>query len=338
MSSIDIQKREEKVENKRRKAKKCICGILVRIMLLIIGALCFGGNYLYNLAISPDTPKDMIFASTESSEDVVTVNSTSGPVSISSENWLLNQSGYEDLYMNSRDGLKLHNYLIKNPNSNKWVITVHGYTSQGKLTASYAKNFFDMGYNVIIPDLRGHGNSEGDYIGMGWDERLDIIDLVNYIIKENPKAEIVLYGISMGAATVMNASGEEVPSNVKAVIADCGYTSVWDEFSYQLNELFGLPPFPMMYIANIITRIRAGYWLTEDSPIDQVAKSETPTLFIQGDKDTFVPAFMVDELYNASSSEKEKLVVEGAGHAKSSKVNPKLYWETIDSFLNKYVN
>ncbi|XZL75478.1 alpha/beta hydrolase [Clostridium perfringens] len=331
-------KQENKTKKRSSKLKKWICGILVGIIICIILALGFGGNYLYNLAINPDTPKDIVFESTESSKDVVTINSTSGPVSISSEEWLLKESGYEDLYMTSRDGLKLHNYLIKKPNSNKWVITVHGYTSQGKLTSYYAKNFSDMGYNVIIPDLRGHGTSEGDYIGMGWDERLDIIDLINYIIKEDKEAEIVLYGISMGAATVLNTSGEEFPENVKAVVADCGYTSAWDEFAYQLNKLFGLPAFPMMHIANLITKIRAGYWINESSPIDQTAKSKTPTLFIQGDEDTFVPSFMVEELFNASSAEKEKLIIKGAGHAKASKVNPKLYWETIDGFLNKYVS
>ena len=177
-------KQENKTKKRSSKLKKWICGILVGIIICIILALGFGGNYLYNLAINPDTPKDIVFESTESSKDVVTINSTSGPVSISSEEWLLKESGYEDLYMTSRDGLKLHNYLIKKPNSNKWVITVHGYTSQGKLTSYYAKNFSDMGYNVIIPDLRGHGTSEGDYIGMGWDERLDIIDLINYCIEK----------------------------------------------------------------------------------------------------------------------------------------------------------
>lgn len=336
MNKLDVRQ-EERVKKKWSKTKKWIASILVAILIVIIAVIGFGGNYLYNLAINPRTSKDMIFASTESSNDVVTVNGTSGPVSISSEKWLLEQSGYENLYMTSRDGLKLHNYLIKKPNSNKWAITVHGYASEGKLTASYAKNFSDKGYNVIIPDLRAHGSSEGDYIGMGWDERFDIIDLINYIVKEDPNAEIVLFGVSMGASTVMNVSGEKLPRNVKAIIADCGYTSVWDEFSYQLNQLFGLPPFPMLYVANVITKARAGYWITDDSSIKQVAKSTTPTLFIQGDKDTFVPAYMVNKLYDAASSPKEKLIVEGAGHAKSSKINPKLYWGTIDSFLDKYV-
>lgn len=336
MGNINIRQ-EEREKKKWSRAKKWICGILAGILVIVTLVLGFGGSYLYNLAINPNTPKEMIFASTESSNDVVTVEGTSGPVSISSEKWLEEQSGYENFYITSKDGLKLHNYIINKPNSNKWAITVHGYASEGKKTASYAKNFSDMGYNVIIPDLRGHGKSEGDYIGMGWDERVDIIDLINHIIKENPKAEIVLFGVSMGASTVMNVSGETLPSNVKAIVADCGYTSAWDEFSYQLNELFGIPPFPMLYIANFITRIRAGYWITDDSSINQVKKSKTPILFIQGSDDTFVPAFMIKELYDAASSPKEKLIIQGAGHAKSSQVNPSLYWKTVDGFLNKYV-
>ena len=85
-------------------------------------------------------------------------NETSGVSTVDSKTWLLKFSNYEDLFLKSKDNLTLHNYVIKNKNnSNKWVIAVHGYTSQGTYMASYAKRFYDMGYNIIIPDLRGHG-------------------------------------------------------------------------------------------------------------------------------------------------------------------------------------
>ena len=188
--------------------------------------------------------------------------------------------------------------------------------------AFYAEKFYNMGYNVMIPDLRGHGESEGDYIGMGWDDRKDIMNLIDYIIAEDSKAEIVLFGVSMGAATVMMVSGEELPSNVKAVIEDCGYTSAWDQFAYQLKVLFNLPEFPMMNIADIICKIRAGYFISDASAIKQVKKSVTPTLFIHGDSDSFVPFEMQEELYEACNAEKEKVVIEGAAHAKASSTNP----------------
>ncbi|MGL5378543.1 alpha/beta hydrolase [Clostridium sp.] len=320
------------------KLKKILISIALVVVVLITAVLGVGGNYLYNLALNPNTSKDLIFGSDEDEEDVVVSTETSGVTNITDEQWLLEKSNYEDLYMTSKDGLKLHNYLINNGDSNKWAITVHGYTSEGYKTASYARRFHEMGYNVLVPDLMSHGTSEGDYIGMGWDERYDIIDLINYIVEKDSDAEIVLFGVSMGAATVMNVSGEELPTNVKAIVEDCGYTSVWDEFAYQLNDLFGLPPFPMMHISNMIAKVKAGYSIKEAAPIKQIAKSKTPTLFIHGDEDDFVPYFMLDELYNAANVEKEKLIIKGAGHAKASDVDPKLYWETVNSFLNKYVN
>lgn len=321
-----------------KKYKKVIIGLLSVIVLSLIIGLGFGANYLYNLALNPDTPKDFIFnADHNASAEDVNQEETSGTVTIDDTTWLLEESNYEDFYVTSKDGLKLHNYLLRNNSTDKWIIAVHGYTSEGKLMAPYARKFYDMGYNVILPDLRGHGLSEGDYIGMGWDERFDIIDLIQYIVDDNEDSQIVLFGVSMGASTIMNVSGEELPSNVKAIIEDCGYTSAWDEFSYQLKELFGLPAFPMMHTASLIGKIRAGYWLGEASAIDQVKNSKTPMLFIHGNSDTFVPSHMLDELYSAAKVEKEKLIIAGAGHAKSKDVDPELYWSTIIDFINRYV-
>lgn len=321
-----------------KKLKKILIGLLIVIVLGLVSGIGFGANYLYNLALNPDTPKDFVFnAKHNASPDIVNQDETSGTTSTDDEIWLLEQSNYEDFYINSYDGLKLHNYVIHNDTSNKWVIAVHGYTSEGKLMASYARKYYDMGYNVILPDLRGHGQSEGDYIGMGWHDRLDIVNLIQWIVDEDADSEIVLFGVSMGAATVMNVSGEELPSNVKAIIEDCGYTSAWDEFAYQLKELYGLPAFPMMHSASLLAKIRAGYWLGEASSINQVQKSKTPMLFIHGDSDTFVPFHMVDELYSAAKVEKEKLIIPGAGHAKSKDVAPELYWSTIINFINRYV-
>ena len=315
--------------------KKIIMVIIVILALLCALILGIGGNYLYNLAVNPSVSKDMVF---NSSKNDVTQEETSGDVTEEKKNWLEDESGYSDVYITSDDGLKLHNYKIINKySSKKWVIIVHGYISKGVNMASYAENFYDMGYNVMIPDLRGHGESEGDYIGMGWDDRNDIMNLIDYIIAEDKKAEIVLFGVSMGAATVMMVSGEELPSNVKAIVEDCGYTSAWDQFAYQLKVLFNLPEFPMMNIANIICKIRAGYFISDASAIKQVKKSVTPTLFIHGDSDSFVPFEMQEELYEACNAEKEKVVIEGAAHAKASSTNPELYWTSIVDFLEKYV-
>lgn len=313
--------------------KKKLLGISLGIIaVIIVISLSLIGNYFYNLALNPTTPKDIVFGTPEEAA------TTSGQVLDSDISWLLNDSNYTDEYITSSDNLKLHSYQIKNEtSSDKWVITVHGYTSEGINMSSYAKKYYDNGYNVLIPDLRAHGLSEGDYIGMGWDDRLDIISWINYILNEDPNAEIILHGVSMGAANVLMTSGEEIPSNVKAIVADCGYTSVWDEFAYQLDDLFSLPEFPILNVSSIVAKIRAGYFLGEASSIDQVKKSKTPILYIHGDQDDFVPYYMMEELYNATSSEKEMLTIKGAEHAKSSEVDPETYWTSVNNFINKYI-
>ena len=149
--------------------KKKIFGItLATIMLLFIVALGFIGNYFYNLALNPNTPKDIVFGTPEEAE------ATSGQVLDEDKEWLLNKSNYTDEYITSSDNLNLHSYEVKNITpSNKWVITVHGYTSEGINMSTYAKKYYDMGYNVLIPDLRSHGLSEGNYIE--WDGMIGLI-------------------------------------------------------------------------------------------------------------------------------------------------------------------
>lgn len=312
------------------KVKIVLLSIISIVLILALVTLGFIGNYFYNLALNPKTSKDKVFGPKDKSIEASKMDES---------NWILDKSGYKDTSITSEDGLSLHGYEVLNTsNSKAWVITVHGYTSQGKQMGLYANKFYNMGYNVLVPDLRGHGKSEGNYIGMGWDDRKDILKWIDYILQKDNEANIILHGISMGGGTVMMTSGEELPSNVKAIIEDCGYSSVWDEFSYQLNSLFRLPEFPVLQSASLVSKIRAGYWLGDASAIKQLSKAKTPMLFIHGDKDTFVPYSMLDKVYNAANVEKEKLVIEGAAHAKSAETNPELYWSTISRFIKNHIN
>ncbi len=307
-----------------------ITTILIILAVVAVGGLSYIGNYFYNLALNPHTSKEMIFGTEEEEEE------TSGEVLDEDIKWVKETA--KDEYITSNDGLKLHSYEILNENkTNNWVISVHGYTSEAIKLSTYAKYFNQMEYNVLLPNLRAHGESEGNYIGMGWDDRLDIVSWIDYILEKDKNANIILHGISMGAATITMTSGEDLPSNVKAIVADCGYTSVWNQFSYQLKDIFNLDAFPVMHVSSLVGQIRAGYSIKEASSIDQVKNSKTPILYIHGDKDDFVPYFMMEELYNATSSEKDMLTISDAGHAKASSVNPKLYWTTVYDFINKYI-
>ena len=307
-----------------KRFKKITISIFIVLLTLFIGGSSLVGVLFYNLALNANYSKDIIYAeyNDENLNDA--------------QKWLEEKSNYSDKYIESYDKLQLHSYVVSQ-NSNKWAIVVHGYGGSGKLMSDKSKYFYDMGYNVLIPDLRGHGKSEGDYIGMGWKDRLDIISWINFIIKENPNAEIVLHGTSMGAATVLMTSGENLPSNVKAIVADCAYTSAWDEFSYQLETYLKVPSSYILNVTNMVTKLKAGYSLKEASALESVKKATVPILFIHGDKDKFVPYSMMDKLYDATISPKEKLTIEGGEHANSDLVSPFLYWLTLEDFLNQYV-
>ena len=307
-----------------KRFKKITISIFIILLTLFIGVSSLVGVLFYNLALNANYSKDIIYAEYNDKN----LNDA--------QKWLEEKSNYSDKYIESYDKLQLHSYVVTQ-NSNKWAIVVHGYGGSGKLMSDKSKYFYDMGYNVLIPDLRGHGKSEGDYIGMGWKDRLDIISWINFIIKENPNAEIVLHGTSMGAATVLMTSGENLPSNVKAIVADCAYTSAWDEFSYQLETYLKVPSYYILNVTNMVTKLKAGYSLKEASALECVKKATVPILFIHGDKDKFVPYSMMDKLYDATSSPKEKLTIDGGEHANSDLVSPFLYWLTVEDFLNQYV-
>lgn len=188
---------------------------------------------------------------------------------------------------------------------------------------------------MLTPDMRAHGESEGKYIGMGWLDRKDVLQWIDFIIARDPQAEIILHGVSMGGATVMMVSGEELPENVKGIVEDCGYTSVWDIFADELAYLFHLPTFPMLDAANLMSKIRAGYDFREASAVKQVAKSTVPMVFIHGSEDNFVHTDMVYEVYEACQTPKELLVVEGAGHGQAYQMDPELYFTTVFDFLDR---
>ena len=242
-------------------------------------------------------------------------------------------------YANSFDGLKLHGeYYLQQNTTHKWALLVHGYGNRASQMSGFIKPYFERGYNVLAPDCRGHGKSEGNFIGMGWYDRLDMLGWINKIIETDLDAEIILFGVSMGAATVMMTRGESLPKNVKAVIEDYGYTSIWDEFSYQLKKMYKLPPFPVVYAANSVCKIRNKFGFKEGSALKQLEKGGVPILFIHGIKDTYIPYGNMPIIYTAACGEKDYLSVPDALHAISAVEHPDLYYTKVDKFLLQYIH
>ena len=249
------------------------------------------------------------------------------------EGWLVAEA--QDCFLVSADRLRLHAFLVEAP-GNDWAICLHGYTGRAQEMAGQARRFREMGFHVLAPDARAHGRSEGRYVGMGWPDRLDVLRWIDFILQLDPRARIGLYGVSMGAATALMTAGEDLPGQVHWVVADCAYTSAWDEFRHELKQGFHVPVFPFLYIADFFCRRRAKYGFREASALAQVKKCRLPALFIHGEADDFVPYWMMDALYMGAPGEKERLSVPGAAHALSSQQAPDLYWQTVESFVRRH--
>lgn len=251
----------------------------------------------------------------------------------------INTQKTEKLSITSFDGLKLcATFLPAKTQSNKFILAFHGYRSKGLNEFSAISYFYhNKGYNVLIVDDRAHGESEGKYIGFGCLDYKDCISWIKYIVNRfGEDIDIFLHGISMGASTVLMASGEDLPKCIKGIIADCGFTCPWDVFEHILKRDYHLPPFPLLPATSSLCKFLAGYGFRERSTIDQVSKTDIPILFIHGEKDTFVPTYMSKQNYKACSSEKELLIIEGAGHAESYYSSTKEYEEALNKFINKY--
>ena len=255
---------------------------------------------------------------------------------------LQRENALRDTFILAEDGVRLHAlYLYADTLTAHTTVAVHGYTDNAvrMLHIAYLYNH-DLHYNVLLPDLRFAGQSEGDHIQMGWKDRLDVLrwmEVANELFApEGSQTRMVVHGISMGAATTVCVSGEPQPPFVNCFVEDCGYTSVWDEYAGELKNQFGLPAFPLLHLASWATRLRYGWDFREASPLEQVKKCRLPMLFIHGTEDTFVPTWMGDSLYAAKTGIKEIWHVEGATHADSYLKYAKEYTEIVKSFVERY--
>lgn len=242
-------------------------------------------------------------------------------------------------YLNERDNV-IVSFAHKQPNyTNKWVVVVHGYGESSLSMNKYGEMFFDEGYNVLLVDNEYHGESEGNHISMGYYDSQNVLNWCEEIVKADKNSEIVLFGLSMGASTVMNASNKDLNPvvNIKAVVEDCGYTSMDDIFTYQLYKDYGLPRFPIISAVDTLNYFKNGYRFNDITPYKSVENTDIPMLFIHGDEDDYVPFEMVDKLYNAHQGEKELYIVEGAKHANSIDVDNERYKETVLKFVKKYI-
>lgn len=321
--------------------KKSIKYSLIAVITLAAILLC-AGYYMLGYALKPE---GLVTRSRNTQTSLEYMQETYPEVG----RWIdsLQTAGaLHDLYIENDEGTRLHALYVQAADStDRTAVIVHGYTDNSirMLMIGYLYNR-KLGYNILLPDLYGHGLSGGAEAQMGWKDRLDVLlwtDEANRLLGGN--TQMVVHGISMGAATTMCVSGEVQHGRyqqpfIKCFVEDCGYTSAWDEFKGELKNQFGLPAFPLLHVASALCNMEYGWSFQEASPLEQVKKCTLPMLFIHGDADTFVPTWMVYPLYEAKPEPKELWIVPGAEHAVAYKENPETYTRKVSNFVGKYIH
>lgn len=256
---------------------------------------------------------------------------------VASNAWLKEHHA-QDVYMDSDDGLKLHAYWIPADNPRGTILLAHGYRSTMLVDFGLAFAFYHaLGMNILVPHQRAHGKSEGKYITFGVKESDDMKCWIHFHNRYFGNHQMILSGLSMGASTVLYLANQELPQNVKCIIADCGFTSPKDILDIVFRSVIHLPSGPSLWAADLFARLFARFSLKQKDTRSVLKNAKHPVLMIHGMADDFVPCFMTQQGYDACRADKDILLVDGAGHGVSFLVDRESYTKCVIAFLEKHL-
>lgn len=252
----------------------------------------------------------------------------------------LDENDMEEWTITSFDGLKLYADYLPLEGSKKVAILFHGYHSSYRGDFGISVPYYrELGFNILMVDQRSHNRSQGRYLSYGILEKRDCLYWANEVVERiGEDCQIVLSGISMGASTVMLAAGLDLPYQVKAITADCGFTCGYDIVENTAKSVWKHTPRFVIDTVNLFCRIFAGFDLREDNTQHSLSRAKTPMLFIHGTHDSFVPCEMTLRSYAAAKCEKQLLTVAGATHGLSYLVDEPLVKKTLKDFFDKHLD
>ena len=277
-------------------------------------------------------------ARTKSSDTHMSRTGDNKTLALEGERWFFSM-GPKTLGITARDGVPLAGYYLENPAGRGIMMMFHGWRSN--FTSDFgmcAKAFYGLGFSLFIPCQRACGLSGGRFICFGQKEKLDCADWCRLFAEDiSPGSSIILMGVSMGAATVLGAAGENLPSNVRCIISDCAFTSPWEEFSAVARKYLHIGLRPVLLMSSLFARLLAGFSFRGEDTRSALSRSRLPVLFIHGETDDFVPLRFTLQNFDAARGEKELITFPGAGHAGSFASDSERYMAAAAAFLSKYV-
>lgn len=245
--------------------------------------------------------------------------------------------GFTEERLRSRDGLLLTGHLYVPDAPKRVLLLFHGWRSSWHRDFGRMLPFLTQSGSVLLmPDQRAQQGSEGEYMSFGLLERFDCVDWAQTAAARFPGLPIYLMGISMGASTVLMASGLELPGVVRGIVADCAFTSPAAIAKHVIGNNLRLPYSAVSRRVDRLCRKQFGMRADAADTAEALKKNTRPVLFIHGDADRFVPLSMTEENYAACEAEKELLIVPGAAHARSYLIDPAAYEAKLRDFWAKH--
>lgn len=252
---------------------------------------------------------------------------------VAADKWLRDHKT-EDLEIISYDGLKLFGTWVPVENAKGTILLAHGYRSAKFVDFGIALEYYhSLGLNILLPDQRSHGKSQGKYITFGVKECRDMLQWIRFHNSQFGNYQIILSGLSMGASTVLYLADQDLPNNVKGIIADCGFTSPKAIISHVFKNVTHMPAVLSVWFADIFARVFAGFSFSEKDSRVALSNARIPVLIVHGKDDHFVPCWMSEQGYAACTGPKHLLLVDGAGHGVSFIVDTERYKSMIVAFL-----
>lgn len=239
----------------------------------------------------------------------------------------------QDYTVKSYDGYVLHvQKLFNSQPSDRYILISHGYTDNHIGSLKYSRMYLDLGFNVILYDLRGHGENEPTFCTYSIRERRDLEALIRDSRARYPEAKVFgIHGESLGSATSIAVLEYKPP--IDFVVADCGFSEITTVMQGGLRGMH-LPAW-LVHWASVCAKVRFGYYYHQMRPIDSLGDNRIPILFIHGDKDDFIIPAHSQNMQKATKGYSELHLIPGATHAASILTAPEDYKRYVQAFLQK---
>ena len=252
---------------------------------------------------------------------------------VAESQWISENS--QKIEIQGTQGKALTALEIKNEHiSHSYIVICHQYGGSPYSMEAYAKHFYDLGFNIILPFMRGHGESDYNNISFGWEDGNDVAAWTESVMKIDKNAKIALFGVSLGANAVTTAAAGDLDDNVRLVIADSCYTSLEELIEeFAKNETI----YSRLLVSRLVTALinnKIGSDSDKTDTIINVRDIELPIMFINGENDMVVPALVSKRLYeNCEADGVEEVIIENGAHGRNLEADEDAYWANIDAFI-----